>query len=425
MEHLLAYLLAYYHSLESLFVEMSIYLLFGFGIAGLLSAYMKKERVGNALGKRSFGSVLKASLFGIPLPLCSCSVIPMGISLFKNGASKPATVSFLISTPQTGVDSLLVSYSLLGLPMAIVRAVVALVTGLFGGYTTALLDKGERMEFKEQMGKPAPKNKLLAALQFGFVDFVLDIAKWLIIGLLIAALLDVVLPEDFFTAYVSNSLVGMLLALLASIPLYICATGSVPIAATLMLKGLSPGAALVFLMAGPATNIASLTVFTNTLGKKTTMAYLFSIAFGAIVSGLIVDGLLPVEWFSLSNMSGHEHEIITPIFKELGAWVMLALLLNSLRIQYQNYRLNKTACSCEHDHSSTANHSESSFLKFQLSELSCQNCANKVKRELAVIQGFKSVKIDLEHNEIAVEGLNEEEVIQAVERTGYRCKRLN
>ena len=179
--------------------EMSPYLLLGFLIAGVLHVGFPKDKINKYLGRRNITSVINAALLGVPLPLCSCGVIPTGISFYKNGASKGSSVSFLISTPQTGVDSIMVTYSLLGLPFAIIRPIVAFVTGVIGGALTNTVDKQttEPVELShEEHKKGSNKNVMVRMFQYAFVEFLQDISKWLIIGLLIAAAISVIVPND-------------------------------------------------------------------------------------------------------------------------------------------------------------------------------------------------------------------------------------
>jgi uncharacterized membrane protein YraQ (UPF0718 family) len=294
----------YLEALWELTLEMSPYLLLGFLIAGVLYVYFPQEKVIKYLGRNNWKSILNAALIGIPLPLCSCGVIPTGISFFKNGASRGSSVAFLISTPQTGVDSILATYSLLGLPLAIIRPVIALLTGLFGGMVTNSIDRRDQFNSKQsKTGKQqmtSGREKISAMMSYAFVEFLQDISKWLIIGLLLAALMAVLIPDGFFTNYLSNEYLSMAIVLLASIPLYVCATGSVPIAAVLLMKGLSPGAAIVFLMAGPATNAATMTVIGNVMGRKTLISYMASIIGGAVFFGILVNEFLPREVQSLN-----------------------------------------------------------------------------------------------------------------------------
>ena len=222
--------------------EMAPYLMLGFIFAGLLHLLFPKKRVRKYMGQNNFKSIFNAALLGVPLPLCSCGVIPTGISFYKHGASKASTVSFLISTPQTGVDSIFVTYSMLGLPLAIIRPIVAFVTGLFGGLITKKIDpeKAETVLQNNENGDELPKGllpKIKEMFRYSFIDFLQDISNWLIIGLLIAALISVIVPDDFFADKIPNDFLGMLVILVISIPVYICATASVPVAAVLMLKG--------------------------------------------------------------------------------------------------------------------------------------------------------------------------------------------
>ena len=307
---------SYFHELWGLTVEIAPYLLFGFLFAGLLRVYFPQRLLNKYMGKSSAAAAVNASLLGIPMPLCSCGVIPTGISLFRNGASRGSTNSFLISTPQTGVDSILVTYSMLGLPFAIIRPIVALVTGVSGGLLTNWFVKDKASKplegdlFTTTQSKTTKANKFSLMLNYAFITFLQDIMKWLIIGLLLAALVAVLIPDAFFERYIGNSFLEMLVILIASIPLYVCATASVPLAAVLLLKGLSPGAVLVFLMAGPATNAATMTVLWKTLGQKTTLIYLATIIGGALLFGLLINQL-PALWFAIAGHGGaHEHQLL-------------------------------------------------------------------------------------------------------------------
>lgn len=317
--------------------EMSPYLLLGFLFAGVLKVFIPRQFIDNYLGTRGVKSTVYAALLGVPLPLCSCGVIPTGVSIHKNGASKGATVSFLISTPQTGIDSILATYALMGLPLALIRPFAALFTGIFGGVITNIIDKQATAKSAEpccckcnnQPQKPPQSHsKLYLMLKYAFVDFLQDISKWLVIGLLVAAVLSAIIPADFFVAFIGNRYLEMLIVLAVSIPLYVCATGSIPIAGMLMLKGLSPGAALVFLMAGPATNVATITVIRKTLGAKTMCSYLFSVITGAVLFGLLTNYLLPQNWFITNcHTNPHNHNEILPQWLQWTSSITLTILI--------------------------------------------------------------------------------------------------
>jgi uncharacterized membrane protein YraQ (UPF0718 family)/copper chaperone CopZ len=405
----------FFYEFWGLTVEMSPYLLFGFLFAGMLHIYLKKEKVGRMLNGNSFRSVLNATLLGIPLPLCSCGVIPAGLSFYKNGASKGSTVSFLISTPQTGIDSLLVTYSLLGLPFTIIRPVVALITGITGGVVANRLEKG-----KVVVSIPSTKKekltfyqKVKSVFRYGFVELIQDISKCLIIGLLLAALLAVLLPDDFFIRYVDKPWLNMFLVLAASVPLYICATGSVPIAAVLIMKGLSPGAALVFLMAGPATNIATITVLWKTLGKKATLVYLLTITLGALIFGYLIDLFLPVSWFAITNHN-HDHNHLLPNWVGIASGVLLGLLI-------VNGYLLKWIASAKEKRNTIKFENMDTVKKFNVEGMTCKNCKAHVERDIAALDGVDFVEVDLATGEVQVSGVAVDpmKVKDAVERAGY------
>jgi uncharacterized protein len=279
------------------FVESAPYVLFGFFAAGLLKALIPEEIVARHLGANSTRAVLKASLFGIPLPLCSCGVIPAAIGLRKQGASKGASAAFLVSTPESGIDSIAISYALLDPIMTVIRPIAAFLTATVTGLLINRLPDQLPPEDKENSEKsgcgclaktagdsPATKSlpplskRMREGVRYAFMDLLKDIGGWLLLGIGIAGLISFVVPDDFFSRYLSSEFGSLLLMLVVGIPLYICASASTPIAAAMVLKGVSPGAALVFLLAGPATNAATVTVVGKFWGKKATAVYLGAIA---------------------------------------------------------------------------------------------------------------------------------------------------
>jgi len=402
--------------------EMSPYLMLGFLFAGILKVAFPQKFIDKYLSPKNGKSVLYAVLLGIPLPLCSCGVIPTGISFYKSGASKGSSVSFLISTPQTGVDSILVTYSLLGLPFAIIRPFIALLTGLFGGLLTNHFDKDEKSipeqnldsccanEKESDCGcnrdcntKPKmKKSPIYTMFKYAFVDFLQDISKWLIIGLLLAAFISVLIPDDFFSSYIGNDFIGMLVILVASVPLYICATSSVPVAAILMMKGISPGAALVFLMAGPATNAATITVLNKVLGKKTMWSYLISIILGALIFGLLIDNIFPREWFNLGPLHGHinshEGHWMLPNWLKWGSSISLVLLI--INGYLQKYISGKNELKA------TETEIITNKKLVIVNGMTCNHCKNSVEKHIGALKNITTAKVNLEQKFLRIEGEN-------------------
>ena len=348
------YFYAFADAILDILNEMSPFLLLGFLIAGILHAFIPNSWYARYLAGQNFRSVINAAVFGIPLPLCSCGVIPTAMSLRREGASKGAVTSFLIATPQTGIDSILATSSLMGLPFAIVRPIAALATALLGGamvngFDTAAAELHTNADYDRNVSeqKLSLWQRCLKALRFGFIEMMEDIGKWLIVGLIIAGLITTLVPDEWFAVFKDNTALSMLLVLAISIPMYVCATGSIPIAVALMLKGLTPGAALVLLMAGPAVNAASILVIRKVMGQRTLALYLISIIVGALLFGVGIDYLLPRQWFTqaLSGMSTACHDDSNWL-----AWtstiILFLLLLNVLRMRL----LHKETCSCCHEH---------------------------------------------------------------------------
>ena len=344
--------------------EMSPFLLLGFFFAGLLHAFVPGAVYSRYLSGHDLRSVLYAALLGVPLPLCSCGVLPTAMSLHKQGASKGATVAFLIATPETGVDSIAATYSLMGLPFAIVRPIVAFLTSLFAGVMVNRLTPSPSLDVSLERGGETSccchhhntqlsivncQLKLKEALRYGFVDMMGDIGKWLVIGLIVAGLITVFVPNEFFEVFKDNTLLSMLLVLCIAIPMYICATGSIPIAVALIMKGLTPGAALVLLMAGPACNVASMLVIGKRLGKKTLVLYLIAIIIGAMTAGFIIDAM-PREWFLPTIMSGAccaPEE--TSWFNWTCTGILAILLLNALQMHLNGQGHEHHSCCCHEE----------------------------------------------------------------------------
>lgn len=309
--------------------EMSPYLLFGFLVAGMLSVLISAEFVERHLGGSGIWPLLKASAFGVPLPLCSCGVIPVTMSLRKHGASKGACIAFLLSTPQTGADSILVTLSLLGPVYAIFRPLAALITGLIGGGLVHIVDPQHDGQSSPQCddaccaGKKQ-KPKIVRVLRHGFVTLPGDIGKAMLAGLVIAAIISAVVPEDFFAPFLGGGILAMVVMMALGIPVYVCATASVPVAVALLAKGVSPGAVMVFLMTGPATNAAALATIWANLGRRTAITYIATVAACSIAAGLLLDRI--VQGIG-SDIVFKPSWMLPPVVKYVSAVVLLAVLI--------------------------------------------------------------------------------------------------
>ncbi len=397
--------------------EMSPYLLLGFFFAGLLYAFIPQKKIERYFNGKPLRSSVLASIFGIPLPLCSCGVIPTGTAFYKNGASKGGTVSFLISTPQTGVDSILATFSLMGLPFAIIRPIAALVTGITGGLITSVVTKNESKSknIQEQTDENKTFSKrIVDVFRYGFVEFIQDISKWLVIGLVLAAIISALIPNEFFELIGLSPILQMLLILVVSIPLYICATGSIPLAAVLILKGISPGAAFVLLMAGPATNAATITMIGKVLGRKSLFTYLATIITGALGFGLIIDYVLPISWFSeiAHQHLSHNHMESLSWWQITSGIVLIILIINGY-IQ----RILKS----KNNNVEQFKYSTMEIKTIKVEGMTCNHCKANVENNLKQLSFVENAKVNLSEKTVTLEGeqINLETVTQTINSLGY------
>ena len=333
-------------NLLALLVEASPWLILGLVIAGLMKTWLPSQLLSKHLGSGKL-AIIKAAVFGAPLPLCSCGVIPVATELRRSGASAPATSSFLVATPETGVDSISVSYALLGPLFAIYRPIAAITSAIATGFLVATASDDQVKKDKvvsccanqaekepektsccsKSIQAPNATEKTVQGLKYAFSQLIDDLVKWLLIGLLFATIVRTFVPESFLTSY-GSGVWAMLMMIAISIPMYICATASTPVAAGFILAGVSPGTALVFMMTGPATNISTLGVIKNEMGKPVLIRYLLGISICAIVFGSLLDW--GIEYFSIdiSQQMAHSHEVV-PVW--LGYASALLLVVFSIK----------------------------------------------------------------------------------------------
>ncbi len=318
-------------------LDVAPYLLAGFFFAGLLKAFVSEKTIVRHVGASSFRSVLNAALIGTPMPLCSCSVIPVATAIRKNGASKGATTSFLISTPESGVDSIAVSYALLDPLMTVFRPVAAFASAVLAGWAENILGKPGEIAAESSCAcdhcgheatpaSPAMLARIRSGLRYAFTDLLQDIAYYLVIGLLISAIIASLLPIELVQSIASREYLSMFIMLLIGIPVYVCATASTPVAAALILKGISPGAALVFLLVGPATNLATIGVVKKTLGGRSLILYLASIMLVALLMGSLLNGIYAWIGTSAATQIGSAAHILPDWIRGMSALVLAPLL---------------------------------------------------------------------------------------------------
>lgn len=335
------FLQSWWAAIWGILAESGPWLLGGFLIAGLLNTLIPREKVFRHFGGNNFLSVFKAAIFGAPLPLCSCSVIPTAAGLRDAGASKGATTSFLIATPETGVDSIGITWALMDPLMTLLRPLSAIMTAICSGVlvnqfaATAAGDDSNSADQAEKAPccasktppKPALGERLLGAVRYAFGKLMADLTPWFLLGFLISGLITVWVPDDFFGDTLPGGWLSMLAMLVVSMPMYICATASTPVAAAMIAKGLDPGAAVVLLLAGPATNITTILVVRQFLGKSVVKIYMFSIVVCSLLIGWGVNLLYSALDLDLKNMVPHVHEMEHGLVATIGGVVLSGLLL--------------------------------------------------------------------------------------------------
>ena len=389
--------------------EFAPYLILGFFISGLLSEFLTVDLVQKYLGSNSLFSVFLASLLGVPIPLCSCGVIPVSAYLSKHGASKGSVTSFLISTPQTGVDSIFITYAMLGPIFAIYRPIIAFVSGILGGTFVHIYDDRKKNIVDESCNDDCcddeSKSKIYNIFNYGFVKLPMDIAGPLIFGLVLSSLMLVVVPANYFDMF-GSGIVGMLIMLVLGLPTYVCATASVPIAFALHSSGFSMGAVLVFLMSGPATNIATMSVIYKILGKKNLLIYLASIVICSIGFGLLFDFIFP--GLSIEDSGYEVNHILGSSLELILSLSLIVILFNALRIKYFSKKksiiLNKN--------------------ELYIEGMTCNHCVSSVKKSLEKLDGIGDIDIDLVSGHLIYSSSSniDKKVQEIILSLGYKIK---
>ena len=422
----------FFTSLLSVVCEMAPYLLLGFLIAGVLHVFVPQKFYANYLSRNNKLSVLWAALLGIPLPLCSCGVIPTAIGLKNEKASKGAIASFLIATPQTGIDSILATFSLMGLGFAIIRPVAALITGVCGGLlVNRLVREDDIREDATASCQVQTDNRIWRVLEYAYYDMIRDIGLRLLIGLVVAALIQVAVPDEFFLSFGSQPLLQMTVILAIAVPMYICSTGSIPVAAALMMKGLSPGAALVMLMAGPAINLASILVIHKAMGRRFIWIYLMTIVGFVVLFGLLLNATGLDFSVACQDACCMTSALPSP-FKLICATVLTLLIIfalmmklfSKLRASRVLSRLLGMAEAQPKVFKFTAKKPlDPDVVVYRVEDMHCCHCEAAVVRAVENVPGVEKAKASASANTLTIKGRATEETIRsAVEGIGYTFK---
>jgi len=386
-----------------LWTAMAPYLLLGMFFAGILHVFIGTDFITRHLGGNNLGTIIKASLFGIPLPICSCGVIPVAASLQKEGASKSATLSFLVSTPTTGVDSILASYSLLGPLFAIFRPLAAFITGITIGLLNFIFNREppEKVIEKHHHSKNeiSIKNKITKVFSYGFIELAEDIGKWLVIGVVIGGILTAAIPQEFIERFLPHQWMHFIIMLGVALPLYVCATGSIPIAAAFLQMGFSPGAALVFLIAGPATNTVTLSFVRTKLGKKAFYLYIISIVSISLIAGIVFNYVFAILGGELSIISPHGEHVSHILRLISGILLAIIIFIGLIKFKQEKVKMEN---------------------EFIVNDMDCKHCKMTIENKLSSLEGVTKVSVNIDEKTVGVDGnINKGIIEDAIRDAGY------
>ena len=388
----------------SLWLAMAPYILLGMFFAGVLHSFLGEGFISRHLGGGGITSILKATLFGIPLPICSCGVIPVAASLKKEGASRSSVLSFLVSTPTTGVDSILATYSLLGPLFAVFRPLAAFFNGIIVGIFNRLFHpESEKTPSMKSDHHVKTQFKVKEAFRYGFIELAEDIGKWLVIGVIFGGILTVAIPEELLTQHVSQPALHFVIILAFAIPLYVCATGSIPIAAALIGKGFTPGAALVFLIAGPATNTVTISFVYSKLGRRAFIVYLIFI----ILVSLFMGWVFNLVWQGLGSnvdLVMPHGQALPPMLTAIAGIVLFFLI----------------ARGCVPTKKDKGEEILEMKYELHVPDMTCNHCKMTIEKALKKLPGVDRVQVNLETKMVGVDGeMGIDTVKQGIEGAGY------
>jgi uncharacterized protein len=412
MDHLLGIL----NESWVLLAKMAPYLLLGVVVAGAMHVILPEGLIARYLGKPGLGSVVRSTALGVPLPLCSCGVVPVAASLKKEGASSGAVVGFLVSTPTSGVDSILATYALIGPAYAVIRVIGSFVLGISAGVAANFAARdGKTVTPPTDAGTPAAQrsNPVVAGFAYGFGEMLGAIARPLALGILLGGVITYLVPASFVTKYVGTGLWSYLVMLAVGLPLYVCASGSIPLAAAFIALGISPGAALIFLIVGPATNAATFTVVLEMLGKRVLIIYLAVLSLGALAMGAATDlffsafpSLLPAVATSGKHHAAGLHWMEISMAVVLGAATL--------------YHLGREVKTIIDRHRQPDPDADAFVLR--VPDMNCQHCVGSVTKAIVDLPGVRDINADPGTKLVTLDlgqDADTDGLLQAIEEAGF------
>lgn len=399
--------------------DMALWLWAGFIIAAVLHVFVGVKRIQKYMGGESSGSIFRSALVGIPLPICSCGVLPVAAALRKSGAGKSPVMTFLITTPVTGVDSIAATWALMGWVFTVARLIASVLIGLAAGFLNLIFNREEKPEvINETASSPEKKNYFKDFISYAFIEMPVMIAGSILLGLVLGGLITTLIPPGSIPSWMTSGPGGIAISVAIAVPLYVCATGSIPVAAALLAAGFSPGAALAFLIAGPATNAVAVSTVFKILGKKAVLIYLSVITSGSFLIGLFFDFLVSSSGAKLTIVPGHNHAGHISLFSQIASAALLFLLtfyyISNISIVKKIIR-NLFFSKSKGD--------DMGKIILEIPDMTCNHCRMNVTKTLKDIKDLTSFDIDLEKKTAILQAGNDFDLSLALSRlsdAGYK-----
>ncbi|MBU1221422.1 permease [Myxococcota bacterium] len=399
--------------------DMALWLWAGFIIAAVLHVFIGVKRIQKYMGGESSGSILRSALVGIPLPICSCGVLPVAAALRKSGAGKSPVLTFLITTPVTGVDSIAATWALMGWVFTVARLLASVLIGLAAGFLNLFFNRDENPEtIEEPPSSSDSKSSFRDFISYAFVEMPVMIAGSILLGLVLGGLITTIIPPGSMPLWMTTGVGGIAISVLIAVPLYVCATGSIPVAAALLAAGFSPGAALAFLIAGPATNAVAVSTVFKILGKKAVLIYLSVITSGSFLIGLAFDFLINSSGTNLTIVPGHNHAGHISLFAKVASAALLVLLS-----YYYISNLSIVKNIMKHLFFQKSKGDEMGRIILEIPDMTCNHCRMNVTKTLKDIKELTSFEIDLEKKTAILQTENNFDLSLALTRlsdAGYK-----
>jgi len=347
----------------SILNDASVWLVLSFALAGLIHHFVRPDRMQRMLGNRKLSSLVRGTVSGMLLPICSCGVIPLGVGLYYSGACLGPTLAFMAATPIINPAAVLLAYGLLGPRIATIYFISGFVVPMLVGVLGNTLAGSELRAPGVERVSPDPGleavesagvlQRLLSGLHWGFMELGVMVSRYIVFGVLLAGAIISMIPKSVIQQYLGDP--GMIsvggVSLLGSV-MYVCAVGHIPFIAALVASGAAPGVAIAFLMTGAATNLPELASIFRVIGPRAVLIYVVTMVSSSMLIGYLTNVLILKDFMPFfhhgqgSGMTGLARSLIFAAPKPveyLCSGLILSLCLYPLLLRTRRYLLRMEA----------------------------------------------------------------------------------